>query len=71
MAYKEKVKKIFENKKVNGVELYFHEKPSEEIREKLKSFNFRFHKKKGCWYAKLNDHVVDFVNSTFVECEDI
>ena len=37
-----------------GVELYFSGKPSEETREKMKSFGFRWSKFQSMWYAKQN-----------------
>lgn len=35
----------------NGIEIYFEEKPSEDILEKLKSNGWRWHRQKKCWYA--------------------
>lgn len=46
---------IVENKELNGIELYFGAKPSEEIRIELKENGFRWHKIKKCWYAKINE----------------
>lgn len=42
------------NKELNGVEIYFDIKPSEEVRNQLKALKFRWHKIKKCWYAKQN-----------------
>lgn len=40
------------NHEFNGIELVFGEKPAEEIREKMKSAGFRWHRQKKLWYAK-------------------
>ncbi|WP_137743286.1 LPD25 domain-containing protein [Robertmurraya siralis] len=39
------------NEELNGIELYFSDKPTETIRKELKSNGFRWHKM-GYWYAK-------------------
>lgn len=40
------------NEERNGVELTFSAKPSDKLREGLKSAGFRFHGKRQVWYAK-------------------
>jgi len=40
------------NQELNGVELYFDNKPSQEILNNLKGNSFRWSGKKLCWYAK-------------------
>jgi len=47
--------KIVYNKDMNGIELYFEGKPSEQVRSILKSNKFRWHGKKKMWYAKITD----------------
>ena len=47
--------KIVYNKDMDGIELYFNDKPSEQIRNILKSNKFRWHGKKKMWYAKITD----------------
>lgn len=42
------------NDEKNGVEIYFTEKPSEEIRTQLKSNGFKWSRFNKCWYAKQN-----------------
>ncbi|MEQ6355227.1 hypothetical protein ABNX05_11415 [Lysinibacillus sp. M3] len=42
------------NDEKNGVELYFTDKPSEEIRTQLKSSSFRWSRFNKCWFAKQN-----------------
>lgn len=49
------------NDKLNGIELYFEEKPSEEIRKVLKFNKFRYHTKKKCWYAKQSETTLTVV----------
>lgn len=44
--------KVVLNEEKKGIELYFQEKPSSEIRNKLKSNGFWWYKKKACWLAK-------------------
>jgi len=43
------------NDEKNGVELYFTDKPSEEIRTQLKSYGFKWSRFNKCWYAKQNE----------------
>ena len=40
------------NPEFDGVEVYFPDKPTEEVRTALKSAGYRWHHKKKCWYAK-------------------
>ncbi|WP_342532752.1 hypothetical protein MHB40_14895 [Lysinibacillus sp. FSL K6-0057] len=42
------------NDEKNGVELYFTDKPSEEIRTQLKSNGFKWSRFNKCWYSKQN-----------------
>ncbi|GEM_PF-2538509 len=46
------------NDKKNGVELYFTDKPSEEIRTQLKSNGFKWSRFNKCWYAKQNENTL-------------
>ncbi|RKJ71484.1 hypothetical protein D7X33_22255 [Butyricicoccus sp. 1XD8-22] len=43
------------NEEKNGIELYFDNKPSEEVRNLLKQNGFRWGKYNKCWYAKQSD----------------
>jgi len=43
--------RIVENHEMNGIEIYFPEKPSQEVIDKLKSYGWRWHGKKRCWYS--------------------
>lgn len=36
----------------NGIEIYFHEKPDESVRDEMKRNGWRWHSAKGCWYNK-------------------
>lgn len=40
------------NTNLNGIELYFDEKPADAIREAMKNLGFRWHAKKAMWWAK-------------------
>lgn len=55
--------KVVLNDDKNGVELYFHSKPSEEVRNNLKSNGFRWSKYNKCWYAKQSEDTLNFANS--------
>ncbi|MEI2465021.1 hypothetical protein [Niallia taxi] len=46
------------NNELNGVEIYFNDKPSEEVREQLKSNRFRWSRNNKCWYAKQSDNTI-------------
>lgn len=59
----ERKMKILENKKLNGLELYFNEKPESQIIAALKQNGFRWHNLKKCWYSKINDKITQFVNN--------
>lgn len=47
--------KMHLNAELNGVELTFSAKPSDKLREGLKSAGFRFHGTKQVWYAKQSE----------------
>lgn len=47
--------KVLYNNELNGLELYFDNKPQPQILEKLKSLFFKWHTAKKCWYAKITD----------------
>ena len=55
--------KIVLNEEKNGVEIYFNNKPSEDVRNNLKSNGFRWSKYNKCWYAKQNEDTLKFANS--------
>ena len=40
------------NTNLNGIELYFDEKPADAVREAMKALGFRWHAKKSMWWAK-------------------
>lgn len=46
------------NKEKNGVEIYFTEKPSEEVRETLKANKFRWSRTNKYWYAKQTEDTI-------------
>ena len=50
------VKHITTDAGIKGIELYFDNKPSTAIIERLKAAFFRWHSGKKCWYAKANDN---------------
>ena len=46
--------KLVVNQECHGLELYFPEKPDEEVLTQLKSARWRYHQAKKCWYARQN-----------------
>lgn len=40
------------NQEHKGIEIYFNNKPYDNIRNKFKTYGFRWHSLKKCWYAK-------------------
>lgn len=58
---------IILNEEKNGVEIYFNNKPSEEVRKDLKNNGFRWSKYNNCWYAKQNEDTLIFANSFIKE----
>ena len=55
--------KIVLNEDKNGVEIYFSGKPSEDVRNNLKSNGFRWSRFNKCWYAKQSEDTLNFANS--------
>jgi hypothetical protein len=51
------------NEELNGIELYFSNKPSEEIRSVLKENKFRWSGFKKCWYTKQSEKAFKVANS--------
>jgi hypothetical protein len=51
------------NEEKNGIELYFNEKPSEEIRNQLKVNGYRWSNFNKCWYAKDSELAREFLKS--------
>ncbi len=54
---------IVKNLEKNGIELYFEEKPAKNVIEILKANNFRWHKIKKCWYAKISEKIEKIVEN--------
>ncbi|WP_182004625.1 LPD25 domain-containing protein [Priestia aryabhattai] len=67
------------NEERNGVEIYFNEKPSEEVRSLLKANKYRYSSRAKCWYAKQSDKTIELaeqlsngsVNNETVTYEDV
>ena len=45
------------NQELNGIELYFDQKPPQTIIDNLKSNKFRWSGFKKCWYAKQSEKI--------------
>ena len=54
--------KVLLNEKLNGVELYFENKPAQEVINNLKENKFRWNRSKACWYAKQNEQSLALAN---------
>ena len=48
------------NTKLNGIEISFEAKPSEEVRTQLKTFGFRWSPKNSIWYTKQSEESLSF-----------
>lgn len=57
------VEKVVFNEDKNGIEIYFTGKPSEGVRNNLKSNGFKWSKYNKCWYAKQNTDTINFANA--------
>lgn len=55
--------RVILNEEKNGVELYFNDKPSEEVRSNLKFNGFKWSRFNECWFAKQNNKTIAFANS--------
>lgn len=64
------VEKVILNEDKNGIEIYFTGKPSEEVRNNLKSNGFRWSKYNKCWYAKQNEDTINFANTFTTQTEE-
>lgn len=64
------VEKVILNEDKNGIEIYFTAKPSEEVRNNLKSNGFRWSKYNQCWYAKQNENTINFANTFTTQTEE-
>jgi hypothetical protein len=58
------------NNEKNGVEIYFEDKPSEEVRNMLKMNGFRWAKYNKCWYTKQSDNNITLAKQLSGEHED-
>ena len=53
--------KVEQNIEHNGVEVYFDQKPQQNIITALKEKFFKWHTAKKCWYAKATADKMDFI----------
>ena len=54
---------ILENREFNGLEVYFTEKPAQNVIDGLKNRHFRWHNFKKCWYSKNTPENREFLES--------
>ena len=59
------------NNQYNGVEIYFDNVPDECIRNEVKSYGFRWHRNKKCWYAKQNDETMALAKRLCGDGDDV
>jgi hypothetical protein len=59
------------NAELNGVEIYFDSKPSEEVRNQMKVLKFRWARNKGCWYAKQSDDAISLAKQLAKEVDQV
>lgn len=50
--------KIVENYEKHGIELYFNNIPTEDFRNMLKQFGFKWNRNKKCWYTKKTNDIM-------------
>ena len=50
--------KMVENAKQHGIELYFDSIPTEDFRNMLKQFGFKWNRNKKCWYVKKTNDIM-------------
>lgn len=55
------------NKKYDGIEIKFSEKPTAQVLSRLKELGFKWHPGKGVWYAKNTDVRLEFAKSIMNE----
>ena len=51
------------NKKYDGIEIHFSEKPTPQVLARLKELGFRWHPSKKVWYAKNSEERLEFAKS--------
>ncbi|WP_252251151.1 LPD29 domain-containing protein [Clostridium sp. VAP52] len=54
--------KVVLNQEKNGIEMYFNDKPSAEVRTDLKRNGFKWFFTKGCWIAKQSEETLKIAN---------
>lgn len=54
---------VVENEEKDGVEVYFSEKPSDDVRIELKSNRFRWSRRNACWYRRRSPEALNFAAS--------
>lgn len=54
---------IINNKQFNGVEIYFNQKPNQNIITELKNKHFKWHTAKKCWYNKATEEAKKFIET--------
>ena len=55
--------KVIKNAEKKGIELYFDNKPEQNIIDMLKANKFRWHNIKKCWYAKESLAILEVIEN--------
>ena len=65
--------KLVVNQECHGLELYFPEKPDEEVLMQLKSARWRYHRVKKCWYLEIqkgDEFAIIKIEASALRCMD-
>ena len=57
------------NTELNGIEIYFQQKPESKTIDQLKAEGWRWHNSKRCWYNRRNDTTLSFARRICGESE--
>ena len=50
------------NIQLDGIEIYFDEKPTDDVLQRLRGNRWRWHRGKCCWYSRISEESLQFAN---------
>lgn len=50
------------NIQLDGIEIYFDEKPTDDVLQRLRDNRWRWHRGKHCWYSRISEESLQFAN---------